>query len=52
MIHATAIVDPSARVGSNVEIGAYSVIGAELIRRLIERESHPLARLLSFERLG
>ena len=31
---------------------AYSVIGAELIRRLIERESHPLARLLSFERLG
>ncbi|HXE65499.1 MAG TPA: acyl-ACP--UDP-N-acetylglucosamine O-acyltransferase [Rhodanobacteraceae bacterium] len=28
MIHATAIVDPSARVGSNVEIGAYSVIGA------------------------
>jgi UDP-N-acetylglucosamine acyltransferase len=28
MIHATAIVDPAARIGANVEIGAYSVIGA------------------------
>ena len=28
MIHATAIVDPAARVGANVSIGAYSVIGA------------------------
>jgi UDP-N-acetylglucosamine acyltransferase len=27
MIHATAIVDPSARIGANVAIGAYSVIG-------------------------
>jgi glycine/D-amino acid oxidase-like deaminating enzyme len=30
---------------------AYSVIGAELIRRRILRESHPLARFLSFDRL-
>lgn len=28
MIHATAIVDPSAIIGEGVEIGAYSVIGA------------------------
>jgi UDP-N-acetylglucosamine acyltransferase len=28
VIHATAVVEPSARIGSNVEIGAYSVIGA------------------------
>jgi UDP-N-acetylglucosamine acyltransferase len=27
MIHATAIVDPAARIGANVSIGAYSVIG-------------------------
>ncbi len=27
-IHATAIVDPAARIGANVGIGAYSVIGA------------------------
>ena len=31
---------------------AYSVVGAELIRRRIRRESHPLAKLFSFERLG
>ena len=31
---------------------AYSVIGAGLIRRRIQREAHPLARLFSFERLG
>jgi len=29
----------------------YSAIGAELIRRRIVRQSHPLARVLSFERL-
>jgi glycine/D-amino acid oxidase-like deaminating enzyme len=29
----------------------YSVVGAELIRRRILRESHPLARFLSFERI-
>ncbi|HEV7491489.1 MAG TPA: FAD-dependent oxidoreductase [Rhodanobacteraceae bacterium] len=29
----------------------YSVIGAELIRRGIERKTHPLMRFLSFERL-
>jgi UDP-N-acetylglucosamine acyltransferase len=28
VIHAAAIVDPSARIGAGVEIGAYSVIGA------------------------
>jgi len=28
MIHATAIVDPAARIGANVSVGAYSVIGA------------------------
>ena len=28
MIHATAIVDPGARIGAGVSIGAYSVIGA------------------------
>ncbi len=27
MIHPTAIVDPGARLGNNVEIGAYSIIG-------------------------
>jgi len=30
----------------------YSVIGAELIRRRILRQSHPLMRFLSFERIG
>ena len=28
MIHATAIVDPAARIGASVSIGAYSVVGA------------------------
>ncbi|HEU4664364.1 MAG TPA: acyl-ACP--UDP-N-acetylglucosamine O-acyltransferase [Dokdonella sp.] len=28
MIHPTAIVDPAARIGAGVEIGAYSIIGA------------------------
>jgi UDP-N-acetylglucosamine acyltransferase len=27
MIHPTAVIDPSARLGENVEVGAYSVIG-------------------------
>lgn len=27
MIHATALVDPAARLGSNVRVGAYSIIG-------------------------
>jgi glycine/D-amino acid oxidase-like deaminating enzyme len=31
---------------------AYSMIGAELIRRRILRQSHPLMRFLSFERLS
>ena len=31
---------------------AYSAVGAELIRRRIRREPHPLARLFSFERLS
>lgn len=30
MIHATAIIDPSAKIGHNVHIGAYTVIGAEV----------------------
>ncbi len=30
MIHATAIIDPAARIGQNVSIGAYSVIGADV----------------------
>ena len=30
MIHATAIVDPAARIGAGVAIGAYSVIGADV----------------------
>ena len=29
-IHSTAIIDPSARIGTGVSIGAYSVIGAEV----------------------
>ena len=29
-IHPTALVDPSAVIGANVSIGAYSVIGAEV----------------------
>lgn len=29
-IHPTAIVDPSARIGANVGVGAYSVIGADV----------------------
>jgi UDP-N-acetylglucosamine acyltransferase len=30
MIHPTAIVDPAARIGAGVEIGAYSVVGPEV----------------------
>ncbi len=30
MIHATAVIDPTAAIGENVSIGAYSVIGAEV----------------------
>jgi UDP-N-acetylglucosamine acyltransferase len=30
MIHPTALIDPSAVIGANVSIGAYSVIGAEV----------------------
>ncbi|MCP4043969.1 MAG: acyl-[acyl-carrier-protein]--UDP-N-acetylglucosamine O-acyltransferase, partial [Gammaproteobacteria bacterium] len=30
MIHATAIVDPSARLAAGVEIGPYSIIGADV----------------------
>ena len=30
MIHPTAIVDPSARIGADVSIGAYSIIGADV----------------------
>lgn len=30
MIHATALIDPSAKIGSGVSIGAYTVIGAEV----------------------
>ena len=30
MIHPTAIVDPGARIGTNVSIGAYSIIGAQV----------------------
>jgi UDP-N-acetylglucosamine acyltransferase len=29
-IHATAVIDPSARIGADVAIGAYTVIGAEV----------------------
>ena len=30
MIHPTAQIDPSAVIGDNVSIGAYSVIGADV----------------------
>jgi acyl-[acyl carrier protein]--UDP-N-acetylglucosamine O-acyltransferase len=30
MIHPTALIDPSAVIGANVSIGAYSVIGADV----------------------
>jgi UDP-N-acetylglucosamine acyltransferase len=30
MIHPTALVDPAARIGSGVEIGAYSIIGPDV----------------------
>jgi UDP-N-acetylglucosamine acyltransferase len=30
MIHPTAIVDPAARIGSGVSIGAYSIVGADV----------------------
>jgi len=30
MIHATAIIDPSARLDSSVEVGPYSIIGADV----------------------
>jgi UDP-N-acetylglucosamine acyltransferase len=30
MIHATAIIDPTAKIADNVEIGAYSIIGADV----------------------
>jgi len=29
-IHSTAIIDPSAKIGANVSIGAYSVIGPDV----------------------
>ena len=31
MIHATAQIDPSARIADNVSIGAFSVIGADVV---------------------
>ena len=30
MIHPTALIDPSARLGNNVSVGAYSIIGADV----------------------
>ena len=30
MIHPTALVDPAARIGNNVSIGAYSIVGADV----------------------
>ena len=30
MIHPTAIIDPQARIGANVSIGAYSIVGADV----------------------
>jgi len=30
MIHASAVIDPAARLGANVSVGAYSVIGADV----------------------
>ncbi|UXI66805.1 acyl-ACP--UDP-N-acetylglucosamine O-acyltransferase [Tahibacter amnicola] len=30
MIHPTAIIDPAARLGQNVSVGAYSIIGADV----------------------
>ena len=30
MIHKTAIVDPKAKISSNVSIGAYSIIGPKV----------------------
>ena len=31
MIHLTAIIDPKAKLGKNVSVGAYSVIGADVV---------------------
>ncbi|HEX5637344.1 MAG TPA: acyl-[acyl-carrier-protein]--UDP-N-acetylglucosamine O-acyltransferase, partial [Gammaproteobacteria bacterium] len=30
MIHQTAIIDPTAKIASDVQIGAYSIIGAHV----------------------
>ena len=30
MIHASAVIDPSARLGANVGVGAFSVISADV----------------------
>ena len=30
MIHATAIIDPAANIADDVEIGPYSIIGADV----------------------
>ena len=30
MIHPSAVIDPAARLGNNVSVGAYSVIGADV----------------------
>ena len=30
MIHPTALVDPAAKIGADVSIGAYSIIGADV----------------------
>ena len=41
MIHPTALVDPAARIGSGVGIGAYSIVGADVeIGEHCELQSH------------
>ena len=31
MIHETAVIDKSAKIGANVEVGAYSIIGPDVV---------------------
>ena len=35
MIHPTAIIDPSAQIGSDVHIGPYCIIGADVDRKSV-----------------
>ena len=47
-IHPTAVIDPGARLGDGVEVGAYSIVGPDG-RVLAESESLELNRDLTYD---